>query len=53
MIFKIALILFIALFGLIMLGMIAMMFEDTETFQVIDEKLATLLRKNSRQRKEG
>ena len=42
--FGIGLTLFMIVFGLVLLGMILMMFEDTETFQVIDEKIAKLLK---------
>lgn len=42
--FGIGLTLFMIVFGLVFLGMILMMFEDTETFQVIDEKIAKLLK---------
>ena len=42
--FDIGLTLFVIVFGLVFLGMILMMFEDTETFQVIDEKIARLLK---------
>ena len=41
---SIGLLLFVIIFGLVFLGMILMMFEDTETFQVIDEKIARLLK---------
>ena len=43
-IFSIELILFVIIFGMVFIGMILMMFEDTETFQVIDEKIAKLLK---------
>ena len=42
--FDIGITLFVIIFGLVLLGMILMMFEDTETFQVIDEKIARLLK---------
>lgn len=43
-IFSIGLILFVIIFGMVFIGMILMMFEDTKTFQVIDEKIAKLLK---------
>ena len=47
--FGIGLMIFVIIFGLLFLGMAAMMFEDTETFQVIDEKIAKLLKGRRRE----
>lgn len=51
-VFTIVMFIFVALFVLIMLGILASFFDDTETMKAIDEKIAGVIR-GSGERKEG